>query len=205
MEVFQNLKDEELVLLSRSGNVGAEEELVLRYTAYVRSFTRPYFLVGGDSEDLIQEGMIAVIKAISEFDEARYASFKTFAALCIRNRIYSAIRHSMRGKNSPLNNYVSLENSKRIGNDFEDTQIFQNPVPDPAEQLISEETHKELLGAVSEILSGFEREILTLYLEGLSYGEISERVSKPQKSVDNAVQRIRRKFAQYLKKSGDIR
>lgn len=192
MEVLENLKDEELVALSCGGNHRAEEVLVLRYTSYVRSFVRPYFLVGGDSEDLIQEGMIGVIKAISEFDEKHHASFRTFAASCIRNRIYSAIRHAMRGKNSPLNNYVSMSNG------IEAVSVDSGSAHDPAEHIINEESYRELLKTVLGILSGFEQKVLELYLEGLSYGEISDRVSKPQKSVDNAVQRIRRKFAQYI-------
>ncbi len=201
MEMLKTLKDEELISLSRAGNHSAEEALILRYTSYVRSFARPYFLAGGDSEDLIQEGMIGVIKAISEFDAENPASFKTFATMCIRNRIYSAIRHSMRDKNRPLNNYVSLG-----GEDDESVAVMSSDkMVDPAERIIGEESYRELLAAVSELLSGFEKKVLSLYLEGLSYAEISENVSKPQKSVDNAVTRIRRKFAGYLEKNGDIR
>ncbi len=201
MEMFETLKDEELISLSRAGKHSAEEALILRYTSYVRSFVRPYFLAGGDSEDLIQEGMIGVIKAISEFDAAHSASFKTFAAMCIRNRIYSAIRHSMRDKNRPLNNYVSLGGEE----DESVAALSPDKTVDPAEQIISEESYRELLSAVSGLLSGFEKKVLTLYLKGLSYAEISKNVNKPQKSVDNAVTRIRRKFAGYLEKNGDIR
>lgn len=199
LEMFENLKDEELITLSRSGDHLAEEALILRYTTYVRSLARPYFLAGGDSEDLTQEGMIGVIKAIAEFRESHHTSFKTFAAYCIRNRIYSAIRHSMRDKNLPLNNYVSIGSANSLDIGAEDVSS------DPVEQVIGEESYRELLRAISGLLSKFEQKVLGLYLEGLSYGEISEKVSKPQKSVDNAVQRIRRKFAQYLENRGDIR
>ena len=192
---FKECNDEELVKLSSEGDSLAEEELILRYSHYVRSLTRPYFLAGGDSEDLIQEGMIGFLKAISGFEDSREASFRTFAALCIRTRIFSAIRHSNRGKNSPLNNYVPIEGAQG--------SVAEVEVADPAELLVSEESYKELLSAVSEILSGFERKILGYYLEGLSYEEISAKVSKPPKSVDNAVQRIRRKFSQYLANQGD--
>ena len=192
---MKECKDEELVKLSLTGDTLAEEELILRYSPYVRSLTRPYFLAGADSEDLIQEGMIGFLKAISGFEASHQASFRTFAALCIKTRIFSAIRHSNRGKNSPLNNYVPIEDSSG--------SVGEIGVSDPAELLISEESYKELLGAASGILSGFERKILDYYLEGLSYEEISWKVSKPQKSVDNAVQRIRRKFSQYLANSGD--
>ncbi len=201
MEMFETLKDEELISLSRAGNHSAEEALILRYTSYVRSFARPYFLAGGDSEDLIQEGMIGVVKAISGFDTLGSVSFKTFAAMCIRNRIYSAIRHSMRDKNRPLNNYVP------IGGEEDESVAAQSPdkTVDPAEQIIGEESYRELLGAAEKLLSGFERQVLSLYLKGLSYAEISKNVGKPQKSVDNAISRIRRKFAQYSGQKGDIR
>ena len=205
MDVFESLKDEELIHLYRGGDSRAEEALIVRYTPYVRSFTRPYFLAGGDNEDLIQEGMIGVVKAISEFDEARYASFRTFVALCIRSRIYSAIRHTMRGKHIPLNNYVSMGNAGDSEINLENASAFSDASLDPVEQIIGEESYRELLQAVSGLLSKFEKRVLDLYLEGLSYDEISKRVLKPQKSVDNAVQRIRRKFAQYLTSKGDIR
>ncbi len=201
MEMFETLKDEELISLSRAGNHSAEEALILRYTSYVRSFARPYFLAGGDSEDLIQEGMIGVVKAISGFDVSGSVSFKTFAAMCIRNRIYSAIRHSMRDKNRPLNNYIP------IGGEEDESVAALTPdkTVDPAEQIIGEESYRELLGAAEKLLSGFERRVLSLYLKGLSYAEISKSVGKPQKSVDNAISRMRRKFAQYSDQSGDIR
>ena len=108
MQIYEGLKDEELMSLIRNGDISAEEFLIIRYSSYVRSISRSYFLAGGDAEDLIQEGMIGLIKAIAEFDPSRHATFKTFAVYCIRNRIYSAIRNSMRGKHSPLNNYVSM-------------------------------------------------------------------------------------------------
>lgn len=187
MKSFECLNDEELVLKARSGSADAEEMLILRYMPSVRCFVRPYFLVGGDSEDLIQEGMIGVVKAISEFDESRHASFKTFAALCVKNRVYSAIRNSKRGKNSPLNDYVSFE-----------TVLSENVmVSDPVEDVISRENYVELLKDVSKRLSPLEIKVLDLYLEGMSYSEISDKLSKPPKSIDNAVQRIRKKLLQY--------
>ena len=203
LQIFEGLKDEELITLIRGGDIRAEEFLILRYSSYVRSIARSYFLAGGDAEDLIQEGMIGVIKAIAEFDAARHVSFKTFAVYCIRNRIYSAIRNSMRGKHSPLNNYVSMASCENIGIYVENVAFTSDIALDPVEKVINEETCNELLKAVSELLSKFERNVLELYLEGLSYAEISEKLSKPQKSVDNAVQRIRRKIAQYLEKQGD--
>ena len=138
MEAFKNVKDEQLVSLLRAGDTAAEEELILRYTSYVRSFVRPYFLVGGDFEDLIQEGMIGVIKAIAGFDEAHHTQFKTYAVQCIRSRVYSAIRHSKRGKNSPLSNYVSIESPPEYPGEVESTALADSSL-DPVELIISEE------------------------------------------------------------------
>lgn len=203
LQSFEALKDEELISLIREGDICAEEALILRYSSYVRSIARSYFLAGGDAEDLIQEGMIGVIKAIAEFGDERSASFKTFAVHCIRNRIYSAIRASKRDKHSPLNDYVPISASEDSG--IEGFAYSPIEASDPVEQVISEETYAELFKALSGLLSKFEQKVLGLYLEGLSYGEISEKLSKPQKSVDNAVQRIRRKFGAYLEQNGDIR
>lgn len=186
MSNFDCTSDEELISRIRNGEDGAEEALILRYMSYVRSFSRSYFLAGGDFEDIIQEGMIGVVKAISQFDASRHASFRTFAASCIKNRIYSAIRNSNRSKNLPLNNYISIETLL-----LSDSQAS----PDPAEGVISEEAYRELRERVKELLSKFEQRVFDLYLEGLSYSEISEKVAKPEKSVDNAVCRIRRKLS----------
>ncbi len=189
MSNFDCQSDEELLSRIRRGEDGAIDALILRYMSYVKSLSRSYFLVGGDFEDIIQEGMIGVVNAISQFDATRHTSFRTFAASCIRNRIYSAIRNSQRGKNLPLNNYISFENA------FSADALFAPTVPDPAEGVISEETYSELKEAVSKLLSSFEKKVFELYLEGLSYAEISGKLSKPEKSIDNAVQRIRKKLS----------
>lgn len=189
MSNFDCQSDEELLSRIRRGEDGAIDALILRYMSYVKSLSRSYFLVGGDFEDIIQEGMIGVVNAISQFDATRHTSFRTFAASCIRNRIYSAIRNSQRGKNLPLNNYISFENA------FSADALIAPTVPDPAEGVIKEETYSELKEAVSKLLSGFEKKVFELYLEGLSYAEISGKLSKPEKSVDNAVQRIRKKLS----------
>ncbi len=207
MEKFEKLNDERLVELCREGNDSAEEVLISRYTKHVRSLARPYFLAGGDSEDLIQEGMIGVVKAISGFQPERDTSFKTFAFVCIRNKLYSAVKNASGNRHSPLNNYIPFEallfdsdSSHHGANAFSFSSA-----DDPAEQIIGREATRELLHKLEGILSRFELDVLELYLEGLSYAEISERVSKPQKSVDNAVQRIRRKFGSHITNRGDIR
>lgn len=189
MSNFDCTSDEELISRIRNGEDGAEEALILRYMSYVRSFSRSYFLAGGDFEDIIQEGMIGVVKAISQFDASRHTSFRTFAASCIKNRIYSVIRNSQRAKNLPLNNYISLETL--LPSDAQLAAVS----PDPVEGVIKREAYDELRARVKELLSKFEKTVFDLYLEGLSYSEISERVSKPEKSVDNAVCRIRRKLS----------
>ena len=175
--------DEELCALAASGCRDAEEELVKRYFRSVRMCARPYFLVGGDSEDLIQEAMFGLLKAIREFDPGHDARFKTFAEVCIRNRIRSAVANASRSKHAPLNDSVPFE-SPMLGFDAS-----------PEELYISREEETERLASLRQRLSPLEQKVLTLFLLGLSYQEISKQVGRPSKSVDNAVQRIRRKVA----------
>lgn len=175
--------DEKLCALVTAGCRDAEEELVKRYLRPVRVCARPYFLAGGDSEDLIQEAMFGLLKAIREFDPSHDARFKTFAEVCIRNRIRSAVTNAARSKHAPLNDSVPFE-SPMLGSGAS-----------PEELYISREEETERLTRLEQQLSPFERRILRLFLLGLSYQEISEQVGRSSKSVDNAVQRIRRKVA----------
>lgn len=175
--------DEALCALVAEGCRSAEEELVKRYFRQVRVCARPYFLAGGDSEDLIQEAMFGLLKAIREFDPRHDARFKTFAEVCIRNRIRSAVTNAARSKHAPLNDSVPFE-SPMLGSGAS-----------PEELYISREEEAERLTRLGQYLSPLEREVLELFLLGLSYQEISEQVGRPIKSVDNAVQRIRRKVA----------
>ncbi len=191
--MYENLPDEELVSLSKASDIAAEEALISRYTSSVRSIARPYFLAGADSEDLIQEGMIGLMTAIREYAEEKGVPFRVFAFSCIRNKIYSAITNAQRGKHSPLNNYVSLEAA------FLEPSLLE----DPEASVIGKEASREFSRQLEGILSKFELRILLLYLEGLSYSEISSETGKSQKSVDNAVQRIRRKVLRHT--NGDIR
>ena len=175
--------DEELCRLTASGNRDAEEVLVKRYLRVVRVCARPYFLAGGDSEDLIQEATFGLLKAIREFAPGHDAKFKTFAEVCIRNRIRSAVATASRSKHAPLNDSVPFE-SPMLGIEAS-----------PEELYISREEEAERLTRLAQKLSPLERKILKLFLHGLSYREISEQVGRPIKSVDNAIQRIRRKVA----------
>ena len=165
-------------------------ELIFRYNRLVRVCARPLFLAGGDHEDLVQEGMIGLLDAIRSYDPELGTPFDAYAALCVRRRMYSAIRAASARKHAPLNDAVPLE----------DQTVFQPGDPETA--VISRERHRELMERLNDCLSSTERTVLEHYLEGLSYLEISRRVGKPIKSVDNAVQRIRRKAAVILGENG---
>ncbi len=194
--------DEELCLLAAAGNRLAEETLVTRYNRLVRTCARPFFLAGGDSEDLTQEGMVGLITAVREYDAGKEASFRTFAEICIRSRLYSVLRASARDKQQPLNQSLSLDDSHFDSNPL--TSGTNNLAQrNPEDFLIDREHTAALLSGVRKQLSEFEAKILGFYLEGLSCREIAKAVNKPPKSVDNAVQRIRRKVARQLL-SGDL-
>ena len=196
------LSDEELCRLVSQEDRLAEELLVTRYSRLVRTCARPYFLIGGDSEDLTQEGMIGLMNAVREYDASKAASFRTFAETCIRNRLYSALRSAAGDKHLPLNQSVPLDTP------FFDSNSYTSGTGNLAERnpedfLIDREHAQSLLTGVRKQLSEFEAKILGYYLDGLSCREIADTVGKPPKSVDNAVQRIRRKVAQHLL-SGDL-
>ena len=159
---------------------------------------RPFFLAGGDSEDLIQEGMIGLITAIREYDPSRGARFRTFAATCVRRRLISVVRAAAGGKHTPLNESVSLDPSLVLAH--QDLQGFGTASlqGNPEDAVIHAEDLSALEEAIRTGLTGLEAQVLTLYLEGLSYREIAEEVHRSTKAVDNAVQRVRRKVAQYL-------
>ena len=194
----QQLTDEQLCRLVSQADAQAEELLVSRHSRLVRICARPLFLAGGDSEDLIQEGMFGLLKAIRTYDPSRQAQFRTYAEVCIRSQLLSAVRRASCDKHSPLNNYISFETPL-----FDTSGYLSDHREDPEQVLIGKEEWKERLHALKDQLSGFETEILQLYLNGLSYAEIAQRTGKTPKSVDNAVQRIRRKVARHLN-SGDI-
>lgn len=186
---FHGLTDEELCALAARGSSPAENELVCRYNRIVRACARPLFLVGGDSEDLIQEGMVGLLTAIRKYDPKRDAAFRTFATVCIRNRLSSAVRAAQGDKHSPLNHSISFEPPL-----FDGTDLILS-VESPEDVIIGREELKERLDALKGQLSEFEASILPPYLNGLSCGEIAQRCGRSQKSVDNAIQRIRRKMA----------
>ena len=193
------ISDEELCEKVSSGDRFAEEILVMRYNRLVRVCARPFFLAGGDSEDLIQEGMLGLLSAVRSFQSDKAASFRTYAEVCIKSRLISAVRTASSGKHSPLNSYISFETPSFDGiADFSSATAVGMPQSNPEDVLISREELQEHLDTAKGQLSGFEAKVLSFYLDGLSYQEIAAQVKRSPKSVDNAVQRIRRKLAQHF-------
>ena len=182
------LSDAELLALVSAGNADAEEALAERYSRLVRICARPLFLIGGDSEDLIQEGMIGLYGAISDYREEGGMSFKNFAYLCISRRIIDAVKASARKKNVPLNNYVSLFQWE-----------WELPIASPEEEVIRGEDGREFFQKMSKVLSDFEFRVTVMYMDGLSCAEICEATGKDGKSVDNAIQRSKKKLQKILK------
>ena len=192
----ENISDKELIELSRSGNGYATEFLLEKYRNFVRARSRTYFLIGADREDIIQEGMIGLYKAIRDYKPDAQASFKSFAELCITRQIITAIKTATLQKHIPLNSYISL--SKPIYDD-ENERILLDVVNerkkiDPEEIMINKERFKLLEKKLSQILSKLEWKVLANYLDGKSYSEIAASVNKSEKSIDNALQRIKKKI-----------
>lgn len=188
--------DEELIARLRAGDAEAERLLYDRYKQTVRSRAHTYFLIGADHEDLVQEGMIGLYRAVCDYDPEKAASFRSFAELCITRRILSAIKHATRKKHAPLNTYVSL-NQPKFAEDEDGTLFDTMPslrVVDPEEDLIGREEYERLLSYLQENLSSLERTVLNLYLNGFSYQQIAVRLNRPPKSIDNALQRIKHKL-----------
>ncbi len=198
---YQGLADEELVALSGKGDKDAVECLLVRYKNLVLSKSRMYFLVGADEKDIIQEGMIGLFKAIRDFDGTKQTSFKGFAELCIKRQIITAVKTATRQKHMPLNSYISLSNPMYDGDaeGFLEEILPGNSEHDPERLFISKENTEFLTEKMEEVLSTLEKKVLLLYLEGKSYQEISELLDKPQKSVDNALQRVKKKMEKFGK------
>ena len=188
------MDDTMLQRLASDGDRDAEDALAARYLRLVRICARPLFLAGGDSEDLIQEGTFGLLSAIRNYDPVDGASFKTYAEHCIRMRLLSAIKSASRLKHVPLNDGISLEElSEDPGADI--AALPESFRQNPEKLILAKESREELSAAFSRCLSRFEVKVLNLYLEGLSYREIADRLCRDAKSIDNAVQRIRRKLA----------
>ncbi|KMY46116.1 RNA polymerase factor sigma-70 [Bacillus sp. FJAT-27916] len=194
------LDDELLVDRVQKGDSEALDYLIHKYRNFVRAKARTYFLIGADKEDIVQEGMIGLFKAIRDYREDKLTSFKAFAELCITRQIITAIKTATRQKHIPLNSYVSLD--KPIYDEESDRTLMDVitgvKVMDPEELIINQEEFDYIELKMGELLSDLERKVLSLYLDGQSYQEISEELNRHVKSIDNALQRVKRKLERYL-------
>jgi RNA polymerase sporulation-specific sigma factor len=200
MHEFDHLADESVVELARVGDGGALEFLINKYKNFVRAKARSYFLIGADREDIIQEGMIGLYKAIRDFRSEKLSSFRAFAELCVTRQIITAIKTATRQKHIPLNSYVSL--NKPIYDEDSDRTLLDvisgTRVSDPEELVIHREEFGDIEEKMGELLSDLEWKVLVSYLDGKSYQEIADDLGRHVKSIDNALQRVKRKLERYL-------
>uniref|UniRef100_UPI00403EFD44 RNA polymerase sporulation sigma factor SigH n=1 Tax=Anoxybacillus sp. FSL W8-1294 TaxID=2954655 RepID=UPI00403EFD44 len=201
---YEQLGDEMIVELVHQGDSEALDYLIHKYKNFVRAKARSYFLVGADREDIVQEGMIGLYKAIRDFKEDKQSSFKAFAELCITRQMITAIKMATRQKHIPLNCYVSLD--KPIYEDDSARTLMDvlsgTKITNPEELIINREEFNHIEEKMTELLSDLERKVLLLYLEGRSYQEISEELNRHVKSIDNALQRVKRKLEKYVEIQG---
>jgi len=206
--IFDSLMDEQVVKLAqrdegKSTSDAALEYLLNKYKNFVRTKARSYFLIGADHEDIVQEGMIGLYKAIRDFREDKLSSFRAFAELCVTRQIITAIKTATRQKHIPLNSYVSLnrplydEDSDRTLLDV----ITEEAPSNPEDMLIDREDYTSIEGKIGEMLSGLEKEVLEEYMDGKSYVEIAENMGRHVKSIDNALQRVKRKLEKFMEES----
>jgi RNA polymerase sporulation-specific sigma factor len=197
---YEMMLDEEIVQQAKEGNCKAAEYLINKYKNFVRAKARSYFLIGADREDIVQEGMIGLYKAIRDFRQDKLSSFRAFAELCITRQIITAIKTATRQKHIPLNSYVSL--NKPLYDEESDRTLLDilsgSRVTDPEELIISREEFVNIESKIGEILSDLEWEVLMSYLQGKSYQEIACDLDRHVKSIDNALQRVKRKLERYL-------
>lgn len=195
---FSELTDEEVVLRAKNGDSFACDYIVRKYKNFVRARTKSFYLVGAEREDVVQEGMIGLYKAVQGFDPDKQVSFKTFAELCITRHIITAVKSSMRQKHLPLNNYVSLNKTASETDSLENCRL-NGREKNPEELVIDEENMRGVQRCMGAVLSKFEAKVLAYHLNGVSYSHIAEMVGRDAKSVDNALQRIKRKLEKYLR------
>ncbi len=202
-EDYAHMTDEEVVHLCQQGDSLAQEYVFNKYKNFVRSKARSYFLIGADHEDIVQEGMIGLYKAIRDYRPDKLSSFRAFAELCITRQIITAIKTATRQKHIPLNSYVSLnkplydEESDRTLLDV----IIEGRASNPEELIIGQEDLSSIHAKIDEVLSSLEQEVLRSYLDGKSYQEIADNLGRHVKSIDNALQRVKRKLEKYLEES----
>lgn len=195
MSQYEQYSDEELIERLRKGESGISDYLMEKYKDFVKKRARAMYLIGGETDDLIQEGMIGLFKAVQDYRPDREASFQTFASLCIERQLYSAVKNSTRQKHIPLNSYVSLSEEAETGS------LEGLWSENPEALIIDRENTGSLEKQISQTLSPMENKVLDYYLKGYSYVQIAELMNKQSKSIDNALQRIRGKIRDYIKKS----
>ncbi|OKL36827.1 RNA polymerase sporulation sigma factor SigH [Domibacillus mangrovi] len=200
IQPYDMLKDEDLIERVHNGDSESSDFLINKYRNFVRAKANRYFLIGGDKDDIVQEGMIGLYKAIRDFKEDKLISFVAFAELCITRQIITAIKTATRQKHGPLNSYISLD--KPIYDEGSDQTMMDviagSKTMDPAIVIVHREEAKDIEMKIAELLSEFERKVWDLYVEGQSYREISVELDAHVKSIDNAIQRVKRKLDQYL-------
>lgn len=195
------VEDYYLIALAKQGDPTAYDRIVRRYYGFVRLKASSYFLAGGDSDDLIQEGLVGLYKAVRDYRTDRESSFRNFAELCITRQIITAVKTATRNKHTPLNQYVSFSSTATSASEGEPTldELIAGPsVNDPVNQVISTEELRSLVACLSSALSELESRVLSLYLDGHSYEQVGERVGCDTKTVDNALQRVKRKVGAHL-------
>jgi len=197
---FDKMDDEDIVKRVHEGDLQALEYMINKYKNFVRAKAKSYFLIGADREDIIQEGMIGLYKAIRDYKGDKFSTFRAFAELCITRQMITAVKTATRQKHIPLNSYVSLD--KPIYDDESDRTLLDviggSRVSDPEQLLINQEKYDDIELKMSEILSDLEQKVLMLYLDGRSYQEISADLKRHVKSIDNALQRVKRKLERYF-------
>jgi len=194
--LFSDMLDEEVIILAKQGEIKAQEYLISKYENFVKAKAKSYFLIGADREDIYQEGMIGLFKAMRDFKADKLSSFKAFAELCVTRQIITAIKTATRQKHIPLNTYVSL--NKPIYDEESDRTLLdilsEAKVSDPEELIINREELKNMHSEIGGVLSNLEMEVLMSYLDGKSYQEIACDLDRHAKSIDNALQRVKRKL-----------
>jgi RNA polymerase sporulation-specific sigma factor len=200
-EKYAEMNDDEVALLFQRGDGDALEYLLDKYKNFVRARARSYYLVGADHEDIVQEGMIGLYKAIRDFNPEKQASFHAFTELCVKRQIITAIKTATRQKHVPLNNYVSL-NKPLYGDESDRTllDVIEGRVVNPEEMFIGQEDMAHIQEKLSSSLSDLERKVLDAFLQGKSYQEIAEALGRHPKSIDNALQRVKKKLVFYINK-----
>jgi len=196
---YGDMQDEDVAALAQSGDNAALEYLLDKYKNFVRSKARSYFLIGADHEDIVQEGMIGLFKAIRDFKPQRLTSFRAFAELCVKRQIITAIKTATRQKHFPLNSYVSL--NKPLYDEESDRtllDVIEGRITNPEDLYISQEELEHIQHEIDLTLSDFEKQVLAAFLNGKSYQEIAEELGRHAKSIDNALQRVKRKLTKIL-------